>query len=667
MGRFLMIGRSPAEPQIKVGSREQLFYLLAEAAEIEHNLMCCYLYAAFGLKTEADGLAVDDAAEIARWRSVILAVAVEEMTHLSLVANLTLSVGGTPHFGRPNFPIAAGYHPSGVVVELHPFDRATLDHFIYLERPEGVDLPDGEGFAPVNSEYRRETLGARLMPSAQDYLTVGHRYRAIHQAIENLSDTLGETALFVGGPRQQVGPSLIALPGLIAVTDRASALTALSTIIEQGEGSPSDSAQSHYRRFLAVRHSYDRLLADKPGFTSSRPVAKNPVMRLPPSPEGKISVDHPGAAEVMDLANAIYGLLLRALEVELKKALLEAAIDTMAALSPVAQHLTSLPASKAVPGVRAGMSFAMVRDLAPLPSATAAVRILAERLTELALGAGTALAGTVIAEPVARTIRQIGASLSSALESASAGSKALPSDKANARHFEVSPVVVRAAVAAEGDAIEVAKGACVTIAFEAKRCIHARFCVLQQPNVFRANVVGAWLVPDDATSAETLLTVAQTCPSGAINIDVMMVAPTKWRRRSTSSSCARMDPLRFAATSISIARRSASERHCVVVVPPGTNRSVTVRITAEGFRRPANRRVAILHRFLNPPTIDIQPQHNRPLTIRGNVEVISGTGRTIAKATTLHLCRCGASARKPHCDGSHTRVNFVSENAGLSG
>jgi len=549
MGRFLMIGRNPAEPQIKV--REQLFYLLAEAAEIEHDLMSCYLYAAFGLKTEADGLAVDDAAEIARWRSVILAVAVEEMTHLSLVANLTLSVGGTPHFGRPNFPIAAGYHPSGVAVELHPFDRATLDRFIYLERPEGVDLPDGEGFAPVNSEYRRETLGARLMPSAQDYLTVGHLYRAIHQAIENLSDTLGETALFVGDPRQQVGPSLIALPGLIAVTDRASALTALSTIIEQGEGSPSDSAQSHYRRFLAVRHSYDRLLADKPGFTPSRPVAKNLVMRLPPSPEGKISVDHPGAAEVMDLANAIYDLLLRAiaqsfaaLEVELKKALLEAAIETMAALSPVAQHLTSLPASKAVPGVRAGMSFAMVHDLAPLPSATAPVRILAERLTELALGAGTALAGTVIAEPVARTLRQIGASLSSALESASAGCKALPSDKANARHLEVSPVVVRAAVAAEGDAIEVAKGACVTIAFEAKRCIHARFCVLQQPNVFRANVVGAWLVPDDATSAETLPTVAQTCPSGAINIDVMMVAPRKWRRRSTSSSCARMDPLR---------------------------------------------------------------------------------------------------------------------------
>jgi len=30
-------------------SREQLLYWLHEASEIEHHLMCCYLYAAFSL------------------------------------------------------------------------------------------------------------------------------------------------------------------------------------------------------------------------------------------------------------------------------------------------------------------------------------------------------------------------------------------------------------------------------------------------------------------------------------------------------------------------------------------------------------------------------------------------------------------------------------------
>ena len=38
------------EPRIQVETREELIYLLAEAAAIEHNLMCCYLYAAWSLK-----------------------------------------------------------------------------------------------------------------------------------------------------------------------------------------------------------------------------------------------------------------------------------------------------------------------------------------------------------------------------------------------------------------------------------------------------------------------------------------------------------------------------------------------------------------------------------------------------------------------------------------
>ncbi|MEG3168022.1 hypothetical protein U1737_07430 [Sphingomonas sp. LB3N6] len=38
------------EPEIVVGSCEQLLHLLAEPAEVEHTLMCSYLYAAFSLK-----------------------------------------------------------------------------------------------------------------------------------------------------------------------------------------------------------------------------------------------------------------------------------------------------------------------------------------------------------------------------------------------------------------------------------------------------------------------------------------------------------------------------------------------------------------------------------------------------------------------------------------
>jgi hypothetical protein len=60
------------EPAIVVRSREELLYLLAEAAAIEHNLMCCYLDAAFSLKSEEDGLSPADAATVAQWRRVML-------------------------------------------------------------------------------------------------------------------------------------------------------------------------------------------------------------------------------------------------------------------------------------------------------------------------------------------------------------------------------------------------------------------------------------------------------------------------------------------------------------------------------------------------------------------------------------------------------------------
>ncbi len=45
--------------------------------------------------------------------------------------------------------------------------------------------------------------------------------------------------------------------------------------------------------------------------------------------------------------------------------------------------------------------------------------------------------------------------------------------------------------------------------------------------------------------------------------------------------------------------------------------------------------------------------------VEGNAEIVTGTGHTIARTTKVFLCRCGHSANKPFCDGSHKRVGFV--------
>jgi len=63
-------GRPMTEPSTHVvlESREQLFSALGEAAELEHNLLCLYLYAAFSLKrTKEEGITAPQLEAV--WRS----------------------------------------------------------------------------------------------------------------------------------------------------------------------------------------------------------------------------------------------------------------------------------------------------------------------------------------------------------------------------------------------------------------------------------------------------------------------------------------------------------------------------------------------------------------------------------------------------------------------
>jgi hypothetical protein len=98
-------GQMTAEPVLVVESREHLWYLLTEASQLEHMIMCQYLYATFSLKLGADeGLTEAQAAAVRRWRGVLGGICVDEMLHLALVANVMAAIGAAPTVSRPNFP-----------------------------------------------------------------------------------------------------------------------------------------------------------------------------------------------------------------------------------------------------------------------------------------------------------------------------------------------------------------------------------------------------------------------------------------------------------------------------------------------------------------------------------------------------------------------------------
>lgn len=48
-----------------------------------------------------------------------------------------------------------------------------------------------------------------------------------------------------------------------------------------------------------------------------------------------------------------------------------------------------------------------------------------------------------------------------------------------------------------------------------------------------------------------------------------------------------------------------------------------------------------------------------PLYLRGDLRLVSPAGEVVLSDTRLALCRCGASADKPFCDGSHRRIGFT--------
>jgi hypothetical protein len=377
---------------VVVGSREQLLHLLAEAAEIEHTLMCSYLYAAFSLKRAGEaGVSLDQGKALARWHKTITDVASEEMGHLVIVANLTVAVGGRPHFGRPNFPVAPGYFPSGVAVRLTGFDAETLKHFIFLERPQDVQGKDSKTFAQEG--YNREQAHLGLMPSAQDYATIGHLYEAIRTNLIALDRDLGVEGLFLGDAVSQVGQSVIDLEGVETITDLAAAQKAVDIIVEQGEGSSAVSEVSHYRSFLTIEEELEAAIQDDPHFAPAWPVSDSPVLRQPPEPEGKVFVDHPEAATLLDFTCATYGLLLRCLvqcfgrhdddAEQAQTALMAAAIELMHVLGETSTALARLPATADAQGGNAGMTFTMLRGVEPLPSRVEKP-VLQERVAALA-------------------------------------------------------------------------------------------------------------------------------------------------------------------------------------------------------------------------------------------------------------------------------------------
>lgn len=210
---------------------------------------------------------------------------------------------------------------------------------------------------------------------------------------------------------------------------------------------------------------------------------------------------------------------------------------------------------------------------------------------------------------------------------------------------------------------EIVTGRDVTIRFDARRCVHSRNCVLGHPEIFVPNVQGEWIHPD-AASAEEAMHVALACPSGAIRVtrndgsassDTAPIVNTVRVREN--------GPLAFEAELQIKGQPQASPRATLCRCGQSANKPFCDGAhAAAGFAatgEPGVKEFAALETRNGP--LNVQPLTNGPLMVAGNLEVVSGTGRTVNKVTKAFLCRCGQSKTKPYCDGSHKAAGFVAE------
>jgi hypothetical protein len=398
------------EPPLRIADREQLVFVLCEAAELEHSLTCAYLFAAWSLRTgDDDGLPPDQLVAVRRWERAITAIAVQEMGHLALVSNLLTALGAAPHLARPNLPQRSRYYPEEIQLSLEPFNAATLRHFIHLERPEGMDEPDAPEFQPPPrpspSVGGPETAG-RVIPRAQPFATVGHLYREIGRGFEQLVSDLGEEAVFLGSPRAQATTVDFALPELLPVTDLTSALEVVELIVEEGEGARGAWEHAHYGRFLAIERELEACTADDPAFAPAFPVLANPFVHQPFDCDPVNVLTDPFTVAVADLANGAYATMLQILarsfahtnETDLElSTLATTSVDAMfRLLAPLGRLLTRMPAGPDHPGRTAGMSFELYRSLHLLPHRRAAWALMCERLSSLAGHADDLAAGATV-------------------------------------------------------------------------------------------------------------------------------------------------------------------------------------------------------------------------------------------------------------------------------
>ena len=663
-------GKAAPEAPFVIEHREALIYMLCEAAELEHGIMCQYLFAAFSLKQREDeGLTKAELATVDRWRRGISHVATEEMLHLALVHNLLSAIGAAPHFARPNLPAPAHHYPAGVNLTLVPFGEQALRHFMFLERPEGMALKGAEGIdAPVHDAV--PLMAERdIVPQAQDFATVGHLYRSIEQGLTHLAEKFGESSLFVGPPRAQASTAHFRWPELVAVTDLSSAQRAVDTILEQGEGARGHWQQAHFGQFVQILDEYREMLAANPQFDPVRPVMFATVRRCEHD-ETVPQIGERVTSRCGDLFNVSYEILLQMMEryfahteeTDAQLATLaDATIGLMArVLGPLGNLITTQPVGPDYPGKTAGPTFELFYENDYLmPHRDAAWALLEERVREAANFCG--LVQEIASEDVASELAPVRGALTDVADSL-------------ASHFADWGATSRFATAVHTSA-EVDDQAMEDLSRRASSL--ARTVAASKPspdgpgqlvNLFTAAAAAVEQAGDRETARRLVESVLRPLAEAVSGKRLRGSANGARPSTTQDSEPPQTNPQALSEALWALAQMATKARahgtgdpepQTLLIEATAALQDLALRFSPADGPNGRDARVATLRALQANCAQEIRCAHNGPYLATNAERIRDWLGNDIQALPQMALCRCGESAIKPVCDGACASSSFT--------
>ena len=256
----------------RIDSIDEMHTYLAVAMQLEHATIPPYLTALYSMLPGRNS----ESSEVMR------IVVVEEMLHMTLVANLMNSVGRHPDLTASGFvPRYPTHLPDGEAdfeVSIRPFGREAVETLMRIERPgtltDGLDLVSRPRSA-------RALLPAYAHDDDQDmhFYSIGDFYGEIERGLRHLQthEESGGATLFSGDPEAQVviGEYFPDASQVGPVVDLDSALFAIDFITEQGEGRGERiygdfDELSPFYRLEQILHGRHYQHGDAPGWPSGK-------------------------------------------------------------------------------------------------------------------------------------------------------------------------------------------------------------------------------------------------------------------------------------------------------------------------------------------------------------------------------------------------------------